>query len=208
MTPDSLRQILPLAASRADLYAPHIAAAQAEFDIPQGRALAMFIAQVGHESSQLRRVEENLNYTSAQRLIEVFGKRFSDIADAQHYLGQPERIANRVYAGRFGNGPEASGDGWRYRGRGLIQLTFADNYAAAGRTLFGDPKVLLQNPDRLTLPEIATRAAGWYWHDRKCGAPAAAGDVRAVTRLINGAALASLAEREQLYARACKVLGC
>jgi len=207
MTPDKLRLILPLAEAAADTFAPHLEAAAAEFQIQPGKEFAMWIAQLGYECQQFRRLEEDLNYKTPQRLLQVYGTRFGSIDQATAYVGQPQRIANRAYAGRYGNGPEASGDGWRYRGRGPTMLTFADNYAAGSRALFGDPQVLLQNPDRALLPEVGCRLAGWFWAEHKCAGPARAGDVRAVTRLINGPKCEGLDGRAELFARACRVLG-
>jgi putative chitinase len=204
-----LRQILPLAGALADTYAIHITNTANEFGIGGGTELAMFIAQVGHESGQLRRIEENLNYTNGDRLLAIFGsKRFKSAAEAATFAGQPQRIANRVYAGRNGNGDEASGEGWKYRGRGLIQITGRNNYAAASEALFEDTHVLLDNPDRVLDSEIATRTAGWYWMANRCGMPAARGDVQAVTKIINGPACDGLPLRADLFRTACRVLGC
>lgn len=207
ITAAQLGAILPLAGPLAGIYSPLISLAAEEFGIADGRELAMFVAQVGHESSQLRRTEENLNYSRADRLMLVFPRAFRSQVAAAPYCGQPQRIANRVSAGRNGNGDEASGDGWRFRGKGLIQITGLNNHAACSEALFGDPTVLLSNPDRLLDSEIAARSAGWYWMANGCALPAAAGDVRAVTRIINGPACAGLEERQALYARACQVLG-
>src|SRR5256886_11789012 len=103
-----------------------------EIDIPN--RIAAFVAQVAHESADFRSTEENLNY-SWQALRATWPARFPSDAFAQQYHRQPEKIANLVYAGRHGNGDEASGDGWKYRGRGLIQLTFRDNYQAYSQAI-------------------------------------------------------------------------
>ncbi len=204
---DKLRTILPQALDRADIYAPIINRAADEFGIAVGRELAMFVAQIGHESGHLRHIEENLNYTNAQRLVDIFGKRFAGPADAAAFAGQPARIANRVYANRLGNGNEASGDGWRYRGRGLIQITGCANYARCSLSLYKNADVLLNAPDKLCEPEQATRSAAWFWSANGCGDPAARGDVSAVTKLINGPAREGLAARDALYRQAVRVLG-
>lgn len=207
ITGKQLRQILPLSGPLADTFAPLISLAAGEFGITPGRELAMFVAQVGHESSHLRRIEENLNYSRADRLMQVFPRAFRSQVAAVPYVGNPQRIANRVYADRGGNGDEASGDGWRYRGRGLMQITLRNGYAACSEGLFDAPAVLLANPDRLLDSEIAARSAAWYWMANSCGPAAAKGDVKAVTRIINGPACIGLADRRALYEAGCAVLG-
>lgn len=207
ITGKQLRQILPLSGPLADSFAPLISLAADEFGIAPGRELAMFVAQVGHESSHLRRIEENLNYTRPDRLMQVFPRAFRSQVAAAPYCGQPQRIANRAYAGKGGNGDEASGDGWRYRGRGLMQITLRNGYAACSEGLFDDPDVLLANPDRLLDSEIAARSAAWYWMANNCGHAAATGGLKAVTRIINGPACIGMAERTSLYEAACAVLG-
>lgn len=123
--------------------------------------MAHFLGQVMHESGRLRRVEESLYY-SAGRLLAVFPRYFT-AQEAQAYAMQPARIAARVYGGRMGNGAEASGDGWRFRGRGLIQLTGRDNYAAYGEDVGVD---LMADPDRVARLPYAADVAGWYWQRR------------------------------------------
>ncbi|WP_374513762.1 glycoside hydrolase family 19 protein [Niveibacterium sp.] len=207
ITPKQLLQILPLAGPLADTFAPLISLAAEEFDIRPGRELAMFVAQAGHESSHLRRIEENLNYTRADRLMLIFPRAFRSQVAAAPYCNQPQRIANRAYAGKGGNGDEASGDGWRFRGRGLFQITLRNGYAACSEGLFGDSEVLLANPDRLLDSEAAARSAAWYWMANNCAIQAARGDIKAVTRIINGPACVGINERTALYEAACAVLG-
>src|SRR5690606_14488487 len=139
-----------------------------------------FLAQIGHESAGLSRLEENLNY-SAGRLQEVWPKRF-DAARAKTYARQPERIANYVYAGRGGNGSEASGDGWLYRGRSPIQLTFRGNYARMAE-LTGLP--LLEMPSLAAEVEEGALIAATWWHANGLNRLADAGDVLAVSRRVN-----------------------
>ena len=117
--------------------------------------LAMFLAQIGHESDGLTALEEKLSY-SAARLMQVWPARFRTIAVAQTVAGRPQSLANLVYAGRMGNGPADSGDGWRYRGRGYIQLTGRANYRAVGRACGLD---LEGDPDRAAAPGDALEAA-------------------------------------------------
>jgi len=174
------------------------------FDILTRLRLAHFVAQLGHESQNFSRVEENLNYT-APRLREVFGERFATNAMAEPYVRNPIALANLVYSGRNGNGPIASGDGWTYRGRGLIQLTGRANYRAAGAAL-GIP--LEADPDQARSPWNACLIAGWFWSMRKCNADADLGEagLAAVTKKINGGRH-GIEDRADRYERALAALG-
>lgn len=152
------------------------------FDITTVARASSFIAQVGHESGGFRAILENLNY-SASALRRVFGKYFptSDLANA--YARKPERIANRVYANRMDNGPESSGDGWRYRGRGMIQLTGKYNYtlfAKAMKMSMSDVVAYLETR------EGAAMSAGWYWDVHGLNALADQGMFKKMTIKING----------------------
>jgi putative chitinase len=122
-----------------------------------------FIAQCGHESMDFNILVENLNYSS-DALLRVFPKYFGNPpkASAAAYNRQPEKIANVVYANRMGNGNEASGDGWKFRGRGILMITGKNNYAACSKFIFGDD-TLLSNPDLLSAPEYALKSAFWFW---------------------------------------------
>lgn len=143
---------------------------------------AHMLAQVLHESAGLTAVVENLNY-SAEALRRTWSSRFPTDALAKAYERQPEKIANSVYANRMGNGPPESGDGWRFRGRGLIQLTGRSNYtayqAASGAPVVEFPEMLAQAPD-------AALAAAWYWAQRGINRLADTDDLEAVTRAVNG----------------------
>lgn len=163
--------------------------------------LAHFFAQVLHESGSLRYDMENLNY-SADALLRVFPKYFKTRADAESCARQPERIANRVYASRMGNGDEASGDGWRYRGRGLIQLTGRSNYERFAAWV-GDPRVI-DDPD-LVSSEYAVHSAVWFWDSRDLNTLADGDDVVAVTRKVNGGEN-GLAHRKELLNKASGLL--
>lgn len=200
VTPEQLKQILPQAGSRAYVFCEPINQAAAEFGIESAHEMASFIAQVGHESRYLQALEENLNY-SAEALVKIWPRRF-DAAAAARCARHPELIANRAYANRYGNGDEDSGDGWRYRGRGLIQITFKDNYAGCGAALGLD---LVGSPELLVDPANAARSAGWFWKAHGINAAADADDVALETRLINGGTL-GLAERQALVDRALEVL--
>ncbi|KAF0224634.1 MAG: hypothetical protein FD176_816 [Rhodospirillaceae bacterium] len=201
LTADILRAALP-AARPTDIakFATPLAEACAEWGIDTPLRLAAFLAQIAHESGQLRALVENLNY-SAEALLRVFPRHF-DAAQAAVYARQPERIGSKVYANRMGNGDETSGDGWRYRGRGLIQITGHDNYAACGTALGLD---LIAQPELLERPGPAARSAGWFWHRNGLNRPADARDIETITRRINGG-LTGLEDRKAHYARACAAL--
>jgi len=155
---DVLQTVVPQCPNAGDWVAP-LNDAMARFDISNARRAAAFLAQIAHESNGLRSLSENLNY-SAAGLMNTWPNRFPTVAVAQQYARNPEKIANYVYALRLGNGDEDSGDGWRYRGRGLIQLTGRGNYRAAG-TALGLP--LENDPDQLAQPGAATLSAAWFW---------------------------------------------
>lgn len=143
---------------------------------------AHFLAQVAHESGGFKFVSENLNY-SAKALYGVFRKYFPTLAVAETYARQPEKIANKVYADRMSNGNEASGDGWKYRGRGLIQLTGKDNYSKFSRDTHQD---FIANPDLVATSEWALASACWFWKQRDINRYADADDIHMVTKKING----------------------
>jgi putative chitinase len=143
--------------------------------------LAHFLAQTAHESGGFRLIEENLNY-SADGLMKIFPKYFKD-KDPQAYHRQPEKIANVVYASRMGNGDTASGEGYKFRGRGLIQLTGKNNYSA----LANDLGVSIdETVAYLATPEGAVESAAWFWNKNGLNALADKDDVTAVTKKING----------------------
>ena len=153
--------------------------------------VAMILAQCSHESAHFTRLTENLNY-SAEGLLTTWPWRF-DQKKAERYARNQVAIANYVYANRYGNSDEDSGDGWRYRGGGCIQLTFKNNYAAAGKWCGQDFEA---HPDLLRTPTGAMLSACWYWHANSLAK--LGGDVVAVTRKINGG-LTGLAERRTLF---------
>lgn len=153
------------------------------FGIDTKLRMAHFVAQVAHESSELNATTENLNY-SAERLLKVFPKYFT-AERAKEYAHNPEKIANRVYASRMGNGDERSGDGWRYRGRGLLQVTGRMNYKAYADSpnCVGD---LMAHPEWLSQYPGALKSALWYWQSRGLNAFADKDDITLVTKRING----------------------
>jgi len=156
-----------------------------KFAINTPLRLAHFLSQCGHESGNFRVVNENLNYR-AKGLRSIFKKYFTDDATALLYERKPEKIANLVYASRMGNGDKASGDGYKFRGRGYIQLTGKDNYTAFGKAIGVD---ILANPD-LVATKYPLLSAAWYWNSRKLNAVADQGATDAVvtkaTKLVNG----------------------
>lgn len=145
--------------------------------------LAHFLSQMSHETVGFTAFVENTNYTSLSRLLEVFGSHFTSTADAQKYVGKPIAIANRVYANRLGNGNEASGDGYKYRGRGFVHLTGKANYQSYKIHSGID---IVSNPDLAARLDIALDIAGWYWESRNINIVADNDDVVAVTKKING----------------------
>jgi putative chitinase len=171
--------------SPAEAWAEPLDQAMAAFGIDTVDRASMFLANVAHESRELTALEENLSYRPA-RLLEVFPRHFKDLAEAERYssLG-PAAIASRVYANRLGNGGEISGDGWTYRARGPIGVTFKSNYMACSVAICGDADTLLKNPEFLRDPEFGAASAGWYWDSRDCNARADAGDFDGVCDLIN-----------------------
>jgi len=161
-------------------------AAAAFYKLSPNRA-AHFFAQTAHESGNFKAFSENLNY-SAKGLRGIFGKYFPTEALANAYARQPMKIANRVYANRMGNGPEGSGDGWKYRGRGFLQLTGKNNYRAFG-IYIGREQEVLDNPD-LVAGELAAESALWFFDCNKlwgiCDQGINDGAILALTKRING----------------------
>jgi putative chitinase len=200
LTGEQLQAVMPRC--EVSVWLNPLTAAMGAWGINTHRRAAMFLAQVAHESGECRHLIENLNY-SAEALLRTWPSRF-DPAMAHHYARQPEAIANIAYAGRMGNGDRASGDGWRYRGRGLIQVTGRGNYREAGDVL---KLPLLDQPDLLLEPRYAAASAAWFFVVRGNCIPAAdLGDIDAVTYRINGGRN-GIDDRRVYYRKACKVLG-
>ncbi|MFZ9959377.1 MAG: glycoside hydrolase family 19 protein [Candidatus Limnocylindrus sp.] len=187
-----------IAAREAVAFEAPLSAACQRFDINTPARIAGFIAQCRVESASFTRLEENLRYRTPKVLDANFrAVRGLDDAALLIQLG-PQAIANRVYADRLGNGNEASGDGWRFRGRGLKQLTGRDNYSEASQAL---ARPYLKNPDLVAQPEDACLTAAWFWHTNKCNHLADAGQWDAITRIVNGPAMLQADERRR-YAEA------
>lgn len=181
LTLEELKQIVPGNPYIADW---HEALDQllGDYEINTPERVAHFIAQCAHESGGFKFIKENLNY-SAAGLNKTFKKYFPTLESAQPYARKPEKIANRVYANRMGNGDEASGDGWRYCGRGLIQLTGKDNYTFFAGSL-GIP--VQEAAEYLATFEGAAQSACFYWEQNNLNRFADANDVKGLTRAING----------------------
>ena len=171
------------------------------FNITTNNQKAMFIGQCSHECGNFRILEENLNYRAAT-LMKLWPKRFPTQEIANAYDRNPKKIANMVYASRMGNRDESSGDGYRFRGRGCIQLTGHANYFHCGKALGVD---FVANPDLVSTPKYASLSAGWFWSTHNCNAPADALDFAKVTKIINGG-LIGLADREKHVREALSVL--
>ncbi|WP_418122531.1 glycoside hydrolase family 19 protein [Variovorax sp. 160MFSha2.1] len=177
---------------------PHLIVAFDRFEIDTPRRMAAFVGQYSHETSGFTRLEENLYYSDPARIAQMFSA-LREVEKARAFTRQPKALANRVYANRNGNGSEASGDGWNYRGRGLPHLTGRGNYRAAGSAM-GLP--LEQNPDRVAEPEAAVLVGAWYWKANGLNALADRWQLDAITRGINGAAMAGRADRVERCNRA------
>jgi putative chitinase len=180
ITSKQLTDILPGSGRNAGVFASALSLAMDQYQINTPRRMAAFIAQVGHESGQFRYVKE---------------------LGGDQYLSKYD---TGTLAKRLGNTPEADGDGQKYRGRGLIQITGRDNYLACSKALFGDNR-LLSTPELLEQAEWACKSAAWFWNSRNLNVPADAGDFELITRRINGG-LNGLAERLAFYSAALKVL--
>ena len=189
LTGTLLQQVFPLCADPAG-WARALNPALQRYQINTRARLCSFLAQTGHESGQFNRLLESLNYKTAQRLMRVWPRRFPTEAVAIPYVGNERKLANFVYANRLGNGDSASDDGFRFRGRGIIQITGRSNYAAVGKELDID---LIADPERLLTQEMSALAAAWFWHSRGLNALADDNtddndleDFTEITRRING----------------------
>ena len=175
------------------------------YDINTPQRVAAFLAQCGHESGGWTTFEENLNY-SDKGLNGIFKKYFPTLESTAGYVRQPEKIANKVYANRMGNGPESSGDGWKYRGRGPIQLTGKDNYRSFAKDMFEDWENLFNNPDWVTADkDFALMSAIWFWNKNKLDVQADSGDIKLMTKKINGGYI-GLEDRIKHYNEAIHLL--
>jgi putative chitinase len=175
-----------------------------DYEINTAERIAAFVAQCAHESGGFTALKENLNYKAAT-LRKIFPKYFPDDATAAHYAGLPnkqEAIANKVYASRMGNGPEESGDGYRFCGRGLIQLTGRDNYSWFAASL---SITVEEASEYLQTFEGAAQSACWFWETNSLNRWADAGDILTLTKKINGGTI-GLEDRKKHYEHALHVL--
>ena len=198
ITVQQLLQILPNASQVAGVFVPVLNTAMNRYQIFGTKRIAAFVAQVGHESGQLTRLVENLNY-SADALRKTWPSRFgTELANAVER--KPEQIANIAYGDRMGN--TTPGDGWKYRGRGLIQITGKDNYHLCGEALGLD---LIVEPELLEKPQHGCMSAAWFWATNGLNTLADGGKFNTITQRINGGQ-SGAADRQALHARAMKVL--
>lgn len=202
LTAELLRDAAACSLVTARAWVPHINETLRVFEVGAPQRAAAFLAQISHESAQLTRVRESLHYSSAKRLCDVWPKRFPTIDSALPFVANPQALGDKVYGGRMGN--SRPGDGLRYCGRGLIQVTGLAGYVAArdglrslryGLSGVPDFEVL---PQELETPRWAALSAGLYWERHNLNALADRGDTAGITRIINGG-LHGLAEREALY---------
>ena len=201
-TEDAVRQLIPKVKNFDEWY-NNLLNTLPEYDIDTPKRVAAFMAQCGHESGGFTLMQENLNY-SAKGLVGTFKKYFPTEAHAKPYERKPEMIANRVYANRMGNGDEASGEGWYFRGRGIVQITGKNNYTKCSQSLF-ESNVLVENPDLLLESEYAIHSACWFWSAARLNELADIGDMKTMTKRINGGYI-GLEDRIHHYNHAIEIL--
>jgi putative chitinase len=211
MDKTTFQRAATLSGALAERWYSPVSAAMAEFDINTPARQAIFIAQIGHESGGFARLTESFDYRPDALKIfsrvpvlmrDKLGRRPGESCVP---IDRQKQIANLAYGGRYGNGDAASGDGWRYRGRGLKQITFHDNYLACGNALGID---LIADPDLLaTVDLLAARSGGWFWKSTGCNALADRGDFAGTTRVINGPAMEGQSLRVARWDAARKGLG-
>jgi putative chitinase len=204
LTIEQLKQLLP-----KNPYVDHwydaLSKLLPDYEINTPKRIAAFIAQCSHESGGFTALKENLNYKPAT-LRKLFSKYFPNDALAEEYCAKPnkqEAIASRIYASRMGNGNEASGDGYKYCGRGLIQLTGKSNYIAFADSLQISPE---EASDYLATFEGAAQSACWFWESNNLNQWADKGDILTLTKRINGGTI-GLEDRIKHYEHALHVLG-
>jgi putative chitinase len=169
------------------------------YDLNTAQRQAAFVAQCAHESSLLIHLEEDLFYRDPTRLMKIFPREIPSLGVANTLVGNRQGLANTVYANRLGNGPYSTGDGFKFHGRGLIQLTGRANYAAAALDL-GEPYV--EKPELVAEPSDACLTAVWFWARNRCNDLADASDIDGITKIVNGPGMEGAQERRDLYRRA------
>ncbi len=173
-----------------------------DYDINSPQRVSAFLAQCMHESGNFKFLKENLNYR-AESLMRVWPRYFPNIEVARQYAQKPEMIANRAYGGRMGNGPEETGDGWKFCGRGLIQLTGRNNYQAFADSI---ETPIDDVPEYLQTFEGAVQSACWFWETNNLNQWADKGDMVTLTKRINGGTL-GLEDRIKHYQHILHILG-
>lgn len=213
MTLDQFRRAAGISTDTAKVWYDPITAAMQRFDINTPKRQAAFLAQIAHESGSFECVSESLYYKDPVRIAQIFKSGFDlnqnakvdpeEIEFAKGYVRNSIKLANRAYANREGNGDEASGDGYKYRGRGPMQTTFKNNYRKTGDGIGID---LVSDPDKLKDPVVGAQAAAWYWKANGCNELADIGDMVGITRAINGRAMLGQADRLARWKQAKSVL--
>jgi len=201
LTDQQLGQLIP---GNKYVHEWHEAMAQClpDYDINTPLRIAAFVAQCGHESGNFTAIKENLNYR-AETLTKVWPRLFPTLDVANQYAHKPEMIANRAYGGRMGNGPEATGDGFKFCGRGLIQLTGRNNYQAFAESL---EMSIDDVPAYLLTFEGCVQSACWFWESNNLNALADIKNMEKITKVINGGTL-GMDDRLKRYQKALQVLG-
>ena len=202
LTQEHVDALIPRAIGGTGPWLEALNEALPQYEINTIERVAAFIAQCAHESGGFSVLEENLNYKAAT-LTKLWPQRFP-AGIAEEYADKPEKIANKTYGGRMGNGDEHSGEGYKFRGRGLLQLTGKDNYKACSQALFQDA-TLLEDPDLLLDPYYAIHSACWFWTKNKLNQYADSGDFTTMTKKINGGII-GLDDRIHHYNAAVDVL--
>jgi len=206
ITSEQLKKIASIKQDKIDLFLEPLNKAMAQYEINTKNRIAAFIAQVLVESSNFETMQENLYYTTASRLQVVWPRAFPDLKIAQQYLRNPEKLANRVYSGTYnkflGNGDESTGDGWKFSGKGLIQLTGKYNFVQASKEMNID---FVGNPNLLLDPQYACLTAAHFFKSKGCNKLADMRLFEQVTGRINAAKL-HLEERTKLYKKGLEVL--
>jgi putative chitinase len=201
LTLDQLRQLIPR--NKHVTYWHHaLEQLLPDYGIDTEKRIAAFVAQCAHESGEFTMIKENLNYRW-ETLRRIFPKYFPNDELARQFAGKPEAIANKVYANRMGNGDEASGDGYRYSGRGLIQLTGKDNYFWFAESIGISAE---EASEYMSTFEGAAQSACWFWETNNLNKWADQGDIETLTRKINGGTI-GIEDRKKHYAHALHVLG-
>lgn len=201
LTLDQLRQLIPR--NKHVTYWHHaLEQLLPDYGIDTEKRIAAFVAQCAHESGEFTMIKENLNYRW-ETLRRIFPKYFPNDELAKQFAGKPEAIANKVYANRMGNGDEASGDGYRYSGRGLIQLTGKDNYFWFAESIGISAE---EASEYMSTFEGAAQSACWFWETNNLNRWADVGDIEKMTKIINGGVI-GLADRIKHYNHALHILG-